>query len=373
MPLNIRFILNIISIFLLIFFSVFLLTRRGQNRYSNLLLAAFLIINSIPFLFSALAILEIRIFSRSPTLYLSFYTLDFLMGPVIFFYTKSLTQRDFSFRKRDWLHLLPVMIFHLYLLSSILIKQSIGVSSRYLYWEITLTLLVSHLILVVYALKSIQILRRYADAIKNIYSYTEKINFSWLRFVLMGFGTIWVTIISNGLVRVAFRQQIPYIRDFMTVASLIVSISIIYHGLTRPKLFSDTGEKPKYRGSPLTASDIRLYATRLEEYMISQKPHLIPQLTINHLSEKLKIHPKHLSQLINETFRQNFFDFINSYRIQEAKKHLSRSNQNLNISRILHEAGFNSKAAFNRAFSRHAGMSPREFRKQALNPSAKAV
>jgi AraC-like DNA-binding protein len=359
-----------ISVFLLIFFSIFLLTRRGQNRFSNVLLAGFLFINSVPFLFSILSILEIRIFSGSPTLYLSFYTLDFLMGPIIFFYTKSLTQRNFSFRKKDWIHLLPVMIFHLYLLSSILLKQFNGASRTFIRWEITLTIIVSHTILVVYACKSVRVLKQFTATIKNIYSSIERINLSWLRFVLIGFGIIWFTVISNCLARMVLKTPIPYFRDIMTLASFVVSIIIIYFGLTQPKLFSDTGDKAKYAGSTLTIGDTQHYADRLKEFMKTEKPHLIPSLTINHLSEKLEIHPKHLSQLINETFQQNFFDFINSYRIKEAKRYLSKSNQNLNISRILYEVGFNSKAAFNRAFSRHVGMSPREFKKQSLKPSA---
>lgn len=372
MPLNIQFILNMISVFLLIFFSVFLLTRKGQKRFSNLLLAGFLLINTVPFLFGILSILEIRIFSRSPTLYISFYILDFLMGPIIFFYTKSLAQRNFNFQKRDWLHLLPAITFLLYLLSSVLIKRFIDVSRLFGYWEIALTILVSHTILVVYAYKSVRVLKQFTVSIKNIYSNLERINLSWLRFVLIGFGIIWFTVISNCLARTILKTSIPYFRDIMTIASFIVSIVIIYFGLTQPKLFSDTGERTKYAGSTLSAEDIRLYANRLEEFMKTEKPHLIPSITINHLSEKLAIHPRYLSQLINETFQQNFFDFINSYRIREAISYLSRDKQNLNISRILYEVGFNSKAAFNRAFARHVGMSPRDFKKQSLKKGERA-
>ena len=117
--------------------------------------------------------------------------------------------------------------------------------------------------------------------------------------------------------------------------------------------------------STLDLENARLYASKLKDFMNTEKPHLTPSLTINHLSEKLSIHPKHLSQVVNEKFRQNFFDFINSYRVEEAKKFLSRrSRNNLNITQILFEVGFNSKAAFNRAFIKHVGMSPREFKRQ---------
>ncbi len=365
MPLNMIFILNIISAFLLIFFSLFLLTRTGQNRFSNILLAGFLIINAVPFLFSIIFTLKIKIFTSSPTLFLSIFTLDFLMGPIIYFYTKSLAFRNFTFRKEDWIHLLPVMAFHFYLLCSILLKQSTSISRSFIKWEITITLIVSHIFLVIYAFKSVRVLKQFTASIKNIYSDIEKINLSWLRFVLIGFGTIWLMIITNTLVRIIWRAPTPYLNDIITVASSLVSTIIIYFGLTQPQIFSGIEEKPKYLRSNLTFTDTQDYINRLKEYMETEKPYLKPSITINHLSEKLAIPPKHISQLVNEKFEQNFFDFINSYRIEEAKRYLSkRMRSNLNISQILYEVGFNSKATFNRAFTKHVGMSPREFKKQ---------
>jgi AraC-like DNA-binding protein len=287
------------------------------------------------------------------------------MGPLIYFYTKSLAIRDFTFRKRDWIHLLPVILFHFYLLLSILLKQFGSVTRRFIYWEITITLIVSHIILVIYACKSVHVLKQFTADIKNVYSFIEKINLSWLRFVLIGFGTIWLMVITNCLVRIIWKNPIPYLNDIITAASFIVSTTIIYYGLTQPKLFSGIEEKSKYFRSTLTFNDSQLYINRLKEYMETEKPHLTPSLTINQLSEKLEIPPKHLSQLINETFQQNFFDFINSYRIEEAKRYLSKkSRYHFNISQILYEVGFNSKATFNRAFTKHVGMSPKEYKKQ---------
>ncbi|MBN1274374.1 MAG: AraC family transcriptional regulator [Candidatus Aminicenantes bacterium] len=366
MSLDIRLILNIITAFLLIFFSLFLLTRRGQNRYSNILLAGFLIINAVPFILTIFSILEIKLFVNLPTLFLSLFTLDFLMGPIIFFYTKSLAFRDFTFRKKDWIHLLPVIVFHFYLLFSIILKQFGSAPPRFTYWEITTTLIVSHMVLVIYAIKSVKVLKQFTISIKNTFSFTEKINLNWLRFVLIGFGMIWLMIITNCLVRIIWRTPIPYLNDSITGANFLVSTIIIYYGLTQPKLFSSNEEKSKYLRSTLNHKDAQLYINRLKEFMETEKPHLIPSLTINHLSEKLEIHPKHLSQLINEKYQQNFFDFINSYRIEEAKRYLSkRSRNNFNISQVLYEVGFNSKATFNRAFTKHVGMTPREYKKQS--------
>jgi AraC-like DNA-binding protein len=366
MPFNLIFIMNIISVFLLIFFSIFLVTRKKQSRLSNFLLAGFLFINSIPFLFDIINSLDLTIFRSLPTLFLSFFNLDFLMGPLIYFYTKSVAIKDFRLRKKDWPHLLPVIVFNIYLLFSIILKQTTGVTQSFIRGEITAALFASHILLVIYACLSVRILRQYTAAIKNVYSYTEKINLNWLRFVLVGFGIIWLMIIVNFVVRIMWGTSIPSLNDILPAVNLVVSIIIIYYGLTWPKLFTGIESKSKYEGSTLTSKNAKLYTNRLKVFMETEKPHLTPSITINELSEKLSIPAKHLSQLVNEQFQQNFFDFINSYRIEEAKRYLGKkSRSNLNISQILYEVGFNSKATFNRAFARHVGMSPKEFRRQS--------
>jgi len=366
MPFNLIFIMNIISVFLLIFFSIFLVTRKKQSRLSNFLLAGFLFINSIPFLFDIINSLDLKIFSSLPTLYLSFFNLDFLMGPLIYFYTKSVAIKDFRLKKKDWPHLLPVIVFNLYLLFSIILKQTTGIPLSFIRREITAALLASHMLLVIYACLSVRVLRQFTAAINNVYSYTKKINLNWLRFVLVGFGIIWLMIIVNCLVRIIWNTPITSLNDILSAVNFAVSTIIIYYGLTQPRLFTGIESKSKYEGSTLTSKNAKLYTHRLKVFMKTEKPHLTPSITINELSDKLSIPARHLSQLVNEQFQQNFFDFINSYRIEEAKRYLIKnSHHNLNISQILYEVGFNSKAAFNRAFSKHVGMSPKEFRKKS--------
>ena len=366
MPLDIIFLINVISVFLLGFFSFFLLSRNGQKRPGNRLLAGFLLINAVPFLFSILAAIDPRLFSSRPTLFLSFFILDFLMGPLIYLYTRTLSSRDFRLQKKHWPHLLPVILFLIYLLFSLGLKAVAHPGRTWIQREIITALLTSHVLLVFYALMSIRALREFRAAIKNVYSYTEKISLSWLRFVLAGFGTVWALVIVNCLVRLIWKTPLPHAREIIPGVNLVVSIIIIYYGLTRPKLFTEPDPRLKYLQSTLTPESAEMYRQRLEKFMREEKPHLTPSLTIDHLSEQLDMPPRHLSQLLNEAFQQNFFDFINRYRVEEAKQYLSgKGPGSFNLSRILFEVGFNSKASFNRAFSKHAGMTPREFRRRA--------
>ena len=78
----------------------------------------------------------------------------------------------------------------------------------------------------------------------------------------------------------------------------------------------------------------------------------------------LSVPQHHLSQILNEKLNQNFFDFVNNYRIQEAKKLLvSPDGGLLTILAIAEEVGFNSKSAFNNAFKKVTNTTPSEFRK----------
>ncbi|MFC6977926.1 helix-turn-helix domain-containing protein [Microbulbifer taiwanensis] len=72
--------------------------------------------------------------------------------------------------------------------------------------------------------------------------------------------------------------------------------------------------------------------------------------------------------MINKHFGTNFFEFINSYRVEEAKALLADAGRaDMTVLDVLMESGFNSKSAFHRFFSRLVGMSPTEYRRQALN------
>ena len=88
------------------------------------------------------------------------------------------------------------------------------------------------------------------------------------------------------------------------------------------------------------------------------------------MAEQLRISTNYLSQVINEKFDKNFFDFINDYRVEEAKSMLADSTKaGLSIITIANDAGFNSKSSFYTAFNKHVGTTPSEFRKSLAQHS----
>ena len=109
--------------------------------------------------------------------------------------------------------------------------------------------------------------------------------------------------------------------------------------------------KRSQREKVLDKSDYQKEIERLVVFMSEKKPYLDDSLTLQKLSLRTDIPKKQLSFLLNRIMGRHFFEFINSYRIEEATNLLN--NQKLNIKQIMYAVGFNSKSSFNTAFKKH--------------------
>ena len=129
-----------------------------------------------------------------------------------------------------------------------------------------------------------------------------------------------------------------------------------------PSSFSKT---PEYRKSGLKAEDATSLHQQLLTLMTTEKPYLEPKLSLAQLAEMLGVLPNHLSQIINQYEEKNFYDFVNSYRVQEfIVRAQSESNKNLNLLGIAYGSGFNSKSSFNQVFKKIMGETPSAYLKR---------
>ena len=98
--------------------------------------------------------------------------------------------------------------------------------------------------------------------------------------------------------------------------------------------------------------------------METKKPYLQGDLVLPQLAQQLGISANYLSQVINEQLKVNFYDFINGYRVEDAKRLMKNAGQkNINILKIAFDSGFNSKSAFYTAFKKVTSMTPTQYRK----------
>jgi len=118
----------------------------------------------------------------------------------------------------------------------------------------------------------------------------------------------------------------------------------------------------KYAKSGLSKGAKDILIKKLKEKLEVDKIYRNNELRLSALAEELGVSTHHLSQLINEELKQNFFDLINTYRINEAKDKIATGSSRT-LLEVAFEVGFNSKNSFNNAFKKNEGMTPSAFKK----------
>ncbi len=100
--------------------------------------------------------------------------------------------------------------------------------------------------------------------------------------------------------------------------------------------------------------------------MVAKKPFLNPNLTLQQLASELEISTHYLSQIINDKFNLNFFDYINQFRVNEVIAKLNNPKYvSYSLLGIALDSGFNSKSAFNRIFKKFTNLTPSQYKSAA--------
>lgn len=130
-------------------------------------------------------------------------------------------------------------------------------------------------------------------------------------------------------------------------------------------LFRGKSAEPKYARSTLTDERAEAMLRRLLEHFQNEKPYLDPELSVDTLARSLAVPSKHLSQIINQQLGRSFNDWINAWRVEEAKRRLADQKlSHLSIVAIGEASGFRSKSTFNSAFRKETSMTPSAYRRQ---------
>jgi AraC-like DNA-binding protein len=228
---------------------------------------------------------------------------------------------------------------------------------------------------------ALRTVRRYRQALRERFSRTDAVNLHWLTSTLRGF--MLSLLFAFGYTSVQLTPFTGYYE--MPLAVIIVALfyfinGIIFKALRQPEIFGglppeevvpEAAKPIKYASSALTAAERESHLASLRTWMDAQKPYLDPDLTIEALSGQLAVPVKVLSQVINESLGQNFFDFVNTYRVEEAKKLLTDARDpKITVLEVMYQAGFNSKSSFNTAFKKIARTTPSAYKKKVLGIGA---
>lgn len=224
----------------------------------------------------------------------------------------------------------------------------------------------------IYLILSYVLLRRYRKQLLESVSAMDRINLNWLNVLLFFWLVSAILLIPIGTMTVSWGWVSTSLMEMLIeVVSVIFFFVIGFYGFKQTTIFTNLelnvalAEKTmagNYGRSGLSPEQAKEHHVQLLQLMVEKKPWLNGELTAGELSQLLGVSTNHLSQILNKEQRQNFFDFINNYRVKEViRKMEDPTNDHLTLLAIALDSGFNSKTSFNTVFKKIIHQTPSHY------------
>jgi AraC-like DNA-binding protein len=281
-----------------------------------------------------------------------YYSLAF--GPLIFFYTRKLTNNHFQFRPIHLIHFIPV-IFQT-LLYWFLFFQDYGFKNWYWHnWHSPVTYRIefigTFISLAIYTLLSLRLVLGYQKWVKDNFSENSKLTLNWLRLVLGGFlilSVFW-------LIEVVLREVFTVYNDYTAITLGLMTFVLAMGGLSQSKSKEVSYSPEPLRKIELQEEKLQIIKARMDDH----QDYLNPTLTLKEFANSCNLPSRTISEHLNQGLNKTFHDFVNEYRVEAVKKKLSTDEKNkYTLESIAYDCGFNSKATFNRIFKKFTGVTP---------------
>lgn len=361
--LNLPGVIGILGFAQGLFLAVFLLTQRKQNLLPNRLLAFLILLVALTailhtiYLSRYLHIVNFLVGLRIP--------ISFLIGPALFLYVKSLTTPAYRTEWKTLFHAVPFLISLVHFAPVWLGPESDRIAYAEMLYRNQFPELMQDIRFIrtahiwAYTVAALVPLYRHRRGVLSTYSNLEGVSLKWLGFLV-------IALVINIPIAMFLANS-----GNLTMLSVVVALIypaiiyvIAYVYLRHPEIHSESvGADPKYSKSRLNEQRALDLKRQVEELFLREKPYTDPDFTAHALAQRLGISPHNLSFLLNEVFKQSFYDFVNGYRIEEAQRLLlSDTGSRFTVLAIGLEVGFRSKSTFNAVFKKSTGMTPTAYR-----------
>lgn len=271
-----------------------------------------------------------------------------VIGPLLRWYVITMSRANFTWRKHYLAELLP---FALVLIMSFFIsKEWFDENNRQAVVVFASSIIFIYLHLAFYiiiaARRVHQVAKNYPNSLRT---KSQSAILKWLKLLLIGLAVIWVSYVLN-----IIEDTVPYI-----IGPIMYSVVIYYLSYIGFKL-----KAAQMNGDLFAENDNALLFDQICQIMVEEKIFLEAEVSLVSLSNRIEKSTQKTSEAINQHAKQNFNDFINYYRIQQAKKMLVGVHaEKITISSIAFDIGFSSLSSFNTAFKKFEGITPSAYRK----------
>jgi AraC-like DNA-binding protein len=305
----------------------------------------------------------------------------FVLFPLLYLHVKYLLVYYRKFQRRDLLHLLPFVINIILFIDFYMMDSDMKLElmrNKTPYYKI-LQVLGDEIIAAQGIIYSILILKRLARYKREIENYQSNVDKVVIKTLFIGVILIFISWIIGTIGVNLDIFNIPVNVDLFVAVYLILVIVIYfisYVAIKTPEVFklderkmrmvflrnddiTIEEQKPEIKG---VNPELEAVNNQLVTFMEEEKPYLNPDLGLLELAEKINVSRHQLSNVINQNNQKNFYEFINSYRTEEVKRLMQDpANKHLKLISLAYDAGFNSKASFNRIFKQMTSMTPSKY------------
>lgn len=272
-----------------------------------------------------------------------------LIGPLLRWYVLAMTRYNFEFSKNKLLEFVPFAL--IFVMSFFVSRKWFETNNKEVIIVFASALIFIYLHFAFYIFLSGRLLQKVKGAYRNVLqTKSQKAIFEWLQVLIIGFIVIWISYFLN-----IVEDTVPYI-----VGPIVYSVVIYFLSYKAFQL-----KTTEIDGDAFKKNDNEWLYNKITELVIRDKLYLESDLSLSGLSKMVGKSTQNTSEAINQYAKRNFNEFINYYRIQDAKRMLLDANtKNYTISTIAFDAGFSTLSSFNSAFKKFEGITPSIYKKR---------
>lgn len=198
--------------------------------------------------------------------------------------------------------------------------------------------------------------------ITTLYFPKEMTSPAWTVFLISTAGVAALLIGTAGVVTSNSRLFVA-MDAFISVIAIVLALFWYRYPGALGAFHQDTVRR-RYARSLLSGLDVQGLISGMMDMMVREAPYRDEGCSLETLSRRMGLSVHQVSELLNDRMGTSFSAYVNGYRIEEAKRLMTRCPDMTTLA-VAMEVGFGTKSSFYEAFRRAVRMTPRQFRESA--------